>query len=133
MLSGGTCSTACTAGYFFNSTIVNCQSCSTGCLACNSAQFCQMCQNGYFILSTNDTANQCVQNCGSQKYASSVGASCKSCVYPCFNCASTIQCLSCQEGVLYQSRCLSTCPDTTYLDTVSSNCSPCQGNCLTCS
>jgi len=96
MLTGGTCSTSCTAGYFFNSNIVDCQACSTGCLTCNSGRFCQMCQAGYYILSTNDTANQCVQNCGSQKYASSVGASCKSCVYPCFNCTSTIQCLSCQ-------------------------------------
>jgi len=96
MLSGGICSTSCTAGYFFNSTIVNCQACSTGCLICYSAQFCQLCQTGYYILATNDTANQCVTSCGVQKYASSVSGSCRSCVFPCFNCTSTIQCLSCQ-------------------------------------
>ena len=96
MLSGGSCSTSCTAGYFFNSSLVDCQACSAGCLICNSAQFCQICKADYYILSTNDTANQCVTSCGAQKYASSVSSSCRSCIYPCFNCTSTIQCLSCQ-------------------------------------
>lgn len=57
------------------------------------------------------------------------------CLYPCLECTSSIDCLTCSNGVLYQSRCISGCPDSTYMITllgVGNVCMDCGGLCVTC-
>lgn len=132
MLSGGVCSTACGVGYYFNSSIVSCSPCATDCLICNSVAFCQLCRSGYYIFSLNVTINQCLGTCPGGYYGNAQGGSCQPCLYPCLNCTSSLDCIACQTGVLYQSRCISACPDTTYLNQTAVSCLSCQGNCLTC-
>lgn len=132
MLSGTSCSTSCSAGYFFSTTTSTCQACSSSCLICTSASFCQKCQTSTYLKSTNSTSNQCVSTCGAQMYVNLVSGSCSGCLYPCMNCSSNVDCLSCQDGVLYQNRCVSVCPDTTFLNNGSGSCDACGGQCLTC-
>ena len=90
MLSGTSCSTSCSSGFFFSTTANDCQACLLNCLACTNAIFCQKCQAGNYIKTINSTANECVSNCGNQMYANSVGGSCMACIYPCLNCISNI-------------------------------------------
>lgn len=132
MLSGGLCSTLCNAGYFFNSSTIDCSACSINCLICNTAIFCQLCKSGFYIHNLNSSTNECLQNCPSTYYASSQGGSCKPCIYPCFNCTSSLNCLSCQTGIIYLNRCISSCPDTTFYDKTAGTCLACTGTCLTC-
>lgn len=132
MLSGGLCSTTCSVGYYFNSANVDCSACPTNCLICNTANFCQLCRSAFYIYSINSTVNQCLSSCPAAYYANTQGGSCQPCIYPCLNCTSSLDCLSCQTGVLYQSRCISSCPDTTYLNQTAAACLACTGSCLTC-
>ena len=132
MLSGGLCSTACNAGYYFNSSIVDCSACSSHCLVCNTASFCQLCETGYFISSISSILNQCLQTCPNGYYANTQAGSCQPCVYPCGNCTSSLDCLSCQTGIIYNSRCINSCPDTTFLNQTTATCSDCASPCLTC-
>lgn len=54
------------------------------------------------------------------------------CLYPCLQCTSSIDCINCQNGVLYQKRCISGCPESTFMNIPNNTCENCQGNCLTC-
>lgn len=101
MLSNGLCSTSCTASYYFNTTIVSCASCSSFCLICNSNSFCQLCTPYYYINQLSATINQCFNSCPASTYANFISSACQTCIYPCGNCSSQIDCLSCQEGALY--------------------------------
>lgn len=84
----------CKSGYYLGSTN-KCQSCSNGCIACESAQDCSACNDGYYML-TDENKNslgvcqQCNSNLG------------------CATCLSNSICLSCMSGYsLKGSKCIS--------------------------
>lgn len=132
MFFAGLCSTSCSAGSFFNKSIVGCSSCSMNCLICTEISFCQLCQSGYYVKSLNSTSNTCLNQCPNGYYANTISGSCQICLFPCQNCTSSIDCVTCQSGALYLNRCISSCPDTTYLDAINNICSDCKPPCLTC-
>lgn len=88
-----TCS-LCKGGYYLGATN-KCQSCSIGCIACESTQFCTVCNDGfYMILDENKNSLGVCQQCNSN--------------LGCANCLSASTCLSCQNSFnLKGSKCLS--------------------------
>lgn len=56
------------------------------------------------------------------------------CLYPCSLCTTSIDCLSCVNGVLYQARCIAGCPDSTFMVSlgIGNVCVDCAGLCVTC-
>ena len=59
---------------------------------------------------------------------------CLPCRYPCSECLSEHQCLTCQIGYLQPSAmaCHPICPPTTYLNTTTFHCLDCPPPCLNC-
>lgn len=126
------CSSTCSIGSYFNTTVNDCQSCSPSCLTCQSSTFCYICSPQTYLHILSTSTNQCIPQCPSLYYADT--SKCMKCLYPCLECTSSIDCITCANGVLYQNRCIAGCPDSTYMSVVGnvSVCLACTGYCLTC-
>lgn len=109
----------CPSGTYKNTTIATCMSCPASCLTCASSTSglqCLQCVSGLFM--SANTPGLCLSSCGALSYGDLVTLKCYSCISPCVECLSAIQCKSCVDNyLLVGSQCLSIsrCPSGRFL------------------
>ena len=126
------CLNDCMTGYYVDSTSTLCEQCQSPCLTChNSSTNCTSCDQ----LSTLKylSAGECLGSCPTTSYPSEDNV-CQSCVYPCIECLSDMNCTVCAASYyLYTptSQCVQTCIGNTII--VGLECHQCVSPCLICS
>lgn len=138
----GNCLSNCPTGTYStllsNNTII-CQACLSPCAQCSSSTSCNICLDGFYLLTTSPQYNtkigQCLLVCPVGYYAQNT--SCLPCPSSCLSCLLTssgvVTCSSCSNGLLINGICVSTCPVGYFGSTSSGICLPCASACLTCS
>ena len=131
------CYESCLSGYFGNSTINECMSCSSDCDGCTlAATNCIKCASGKF---KQIGSNNC-GSCPDGYYGSTVSNYCTLCETGCKTCNSSLVCTSCKSvaGVNYyldSNKCLPVCSlgkygDNTGTAPVCTNCTSICGSCI---
>lgn len=121
----GICLLECPRGTFLDST--HCSPCDSKCETCSgSSVYCLSCTAPYLLVLSSMS---CTDTCPNSTFA--VGGLCQVCQYPCLECVSQGECLSCLSGTLNEGNCLSSCPSGMFSG-VNSTCEPCQSPCTQC-
>ncbi|EAR86548.3 hypothetical protein TTHERM_00037250 (macronuclear) [Tetrahymena thermophila SB210] len=81
----------CPSNSYFDQSL-QCFSCIEGCKSCFNSNYCDQCQDGYYLQSTN---HSCVKNCNDNQYLDS-SKICQNCPSGCSTCNQLI-CISCQD------------------------------------
>lgn len=130
-MSGGVCTSTCTAGYYLNVATGNCMQCSGNCSECSDYSVCTKCPTGYFLVNT-----VCLGSCTTGYYGDVSTQTCQTCTSAlhCTTCTTATACSSCDIGYNYYSGlCLTDCPALiTTLDYVNRVCQSCPTNCSQC-
>ena len=123
----GKCGVNCGSGFYYDTVLLSCNPCATGCTACTDTITCTSCENAKFLY-----LYQCLNSCP----AGYVGIStlsentCRKCPTNCAQCtydqnSGLISCTQCINPlILFNSTCYTTCPSSTYLTNTSCNVCP---------
>jgi len=122
------CIPSCPPGSFLSSGERDCIACPLNCMNCSNPMRCDICKEGYLMLSTN---HSCVEHC--PKGYLETPTVCHPCLSHCEVCYSLKSCNKCSNGYVYydpEKSCLEECPDGYYQN--ANSCSECKFPCSSC-
>ncbi|XP_067131538.1 extracellular matrix organizing protein FRAS1-like isoform X3 [Centruroides vittatus] len=110
LLEEGTCVISCKEGFYQDGK--DCKVCSKNCRTCTNYLNCTSCHSPLSLLD-----NECVSNCGIQKYPDRNNQICKECSENCYSCFDFHHCNYCKEGFYLKHKiCVRSCGTSYFID-----------------